>query len=308
MENATANRMVRKWRRFDIWRFLINAYFTVSSVVLFIVPMMMVISVSLTNEDEIYRSGYRLFPPYIDTTAYQFIFSNMSQVLNSYAVTAFQSLLGTFLSVLIMALCAYALSKSFFILKKVITFYIFFTMIFSGGLVPSYIIITQYLKLGNTVWVYILPGLVTGWYIIIMRTFFQGLPISLSESAKLDGASEPRIFVQIVLPLSAPVLATMSLLILLERWNNWYTALLYIRNPNLYSLQFLLQKILMESQAMQSMIDNVPPWLEKQYNFKMPLESLRYAMCIVAAGPMLLIFPFFQKYFTKGLTVGAVKG
>ncbi|MDR2751508.1 MAG: carbohydrate ABC transporter permease, partial [Clostridiales bacterium] len=189
-----------------------------------------------------------------------------------------------------------------------LTLYIFITMIFGGGLIPSYIINTQYLHLGNTIWIYIVPGLVSGFYIIVLRTFFQGLPASLSESAKLDGASEPSIFLNIVLPLSKPVLATVSLLILLDRWNNWYTALIYIRDTRLYTLQFLLQKILMESQAMQAMIDNIPPWASRQYSFRMPLESLRYAMCIIAAGPMLVIFPFFQKYFARGLTIGAVKG
>jgi putative aldouronate transport system permease protein len=150
--------------------------------------------------------------------------------------------------------------------------------------------------------------LIGGFYIIILRTFFQEMPPSLAESAKLDGASELVIFGRIVLPLSKPVIATVSLLILLDRWNDWNTSLIYIRDTNLYTLQFLLQKILMESQAMQAMIDNVPPWLQGQYNFKMPLESLRYAMCVIAAGPMLLVFPFFQKYFARGMTIGAVKG
>jgi putative aldouronate transport system permease protein len=232
----------------------------------------------------------------------------MRQILMAYWVTAFQAFVGTLGQVLIATLCAYSLSRRYFKYKKAVTWFLFFTMIFSGGLVPSYILITQYLNLGNSIWVYIFPTLVSVWFVIVIRTFFQGLPDSISEAAKLDGASELRIFAQIMLPLSKPVLATVAVLILLERWNTWFTTFLYIQDPDLFTLQFLLQRIMLDAQAAQNMIDNVPPWLAGMYDIRMPLESLRYAMAVVAAGPMLFVFPFFQRFFSKGLVVGAVKG
>lgn len=181
-------------------------------------------------------------------------------------------------------------------------------MLFNGGLIPTYILNYKYLHLGNTIWIYILPTLCSAFYIIILRTFFQGLPLSLVESAKLDGASEIRIFFQIILPLSKPVLATVSLLTLLTKWNDWYTSLIYITDSNLYTLQFLLKRILQEVEFLRIMANNAPPGIDLTAIEDTPVESLKFAMCIIAAGPMLMVFPFFQKYFAKGLTVGSVKG
>jgi putative aldouronate transport system permease protein len=180
-------------------------------------------------------------------------------------------------------------------------------MLFSGGLVPSYILITQHLKLQNNFWVYILPSLANGFQIIVIRTFFKGLPASLMESAKIDGASEFRIFAQIILPLSKPVLATIGLMVLMSKWNDWFTCLLYIRDKNLYTLQFLLQKILMDAEFLFQMSKNSGAVVTSEV-IDPPTESMRFALAVIAAGPMLLVFPFFQKYFAKGLTIGAVKG
>ncbi len=273
----------------------------------FIVPFLFVVSISFSSHDAIAQFGYRLIPKEFDLTAYRLAFRNPQQMKDSYLVTIFQSGLGTLLSVLIMSLCAYPLSRRNFKYRGVITFIIFFTMLFGGGLIPTYILITQYLKLGNTIWVYIFPSLVNAFQIIIFRTFFQGLPESLQESAKIDGASELRIFFQIILPLSTAVLATMGLFNIIDRWNNWMTSLLYIRNQELYTLQFLLQRILMEAQFLNNLAQDMPAGIDKG-SFRMPTESLRYAMLVIAAGPMLFVFPFFQKYFSRGLTIGAVKG
>ena len=305
----TQTMAVRRKKRVDIPGVIINAIFTFSSIFIFILPFYLVISVSLTSDAEMLKNGYQFFPEALDFTAYRYVFSNTNQLVASYITTAGQSFLGTFLSVVVMSLCAYSLSRPYFFIKKPLTLYIFFTMIFSGGLIPSYIINTQYLKLGNSFWVYILPGLVAPFYLIIIRTFFQGLPPALAESAKIDGANEFVIFSRIAMPLSKPVLATVALLLLLDRWNNWYTSMIYIRSTNLYTLQYLLQRILLESQTLKSMIDNLPPGMSiSATDINMPVEGLRYAMCVVAAGPMVVIFPFFQKYFSRGLTVGAVKG
>ena len=161
----------------------------------------------------------------------------------------------------------------------------------------------------DTIWVYIIPTLANAWNIMVLKTFFQGLPISCIESARLDGASEMRIFFSIVLPLSKPVLASVGLLTLLTRWNDWYTTLIYIDDKKLYSLQFLLQKILMDAEFVNNIAKNAPGgMIDIGKMVKVPTESVRFAMCIIAAGPMLVVFPFFQRYFTRGLTIGSIKG
>ena len=177
-------------------------------------------------------------------------------------------------------------------------------MLFSGGLVPSYLINTKMLHLGNTFWIYIFPGCVSAWNIIVMRTFFQGLPESLVESAKVDGASELRIFFQIILPLSKPCIASLAFMTAVTTWNNWNTSLIYIRDAELYSLQYMLQKILREVEFVEKMAAETGMLAD----YETPTEAMRYATAILAAGPILVIFPFFQKHFTKGLTIGAVKG
>lgn len=273
----------------------------------FVIPMLYVISVSFTSQEAIESFGYKLIPPQFSLDAYRFIFKNPSQLISSYKVTIFISLVGTLLDVVIMSMVAYPLSQSSFRYRKFITYFIFFTMLFSGGLIPRYILNTQYLGLGNNIWVYILPALANAYHIIIIRTFFQQLPHSLVESAKLDGASEGRIFTSIILPLSKPVIATISLMTLLNKWNDWYTTLIYIRDNELYTLQYMLQKILREVEFMKTMSQSAVAG-NITLNVDVPEEPSRFAMVIVAAGPMLVIFPFFQKYFTRGLTVGAVKG
>lgn len=275
---------------------------------LFILPFVLIISASFTNEQSLVAEGYKLIPSNFSTEAYKYVFRNPQQLLDSYKVTIFYSLAATFFGVIVMAMLAYPLSKPNYKYKKPATFFIFFTMLFSGGLIPTYIWLTKYLHMGNTIWVYILPNLVNAFHVIVIRTFFQGLPQSLSEAAKIDGASELQTFFKIVLPLSKPVIATISLLTLLTRWNDWNTALIYIKSENLYSLQYLLQKILREAEFVKDMADSTPVAGIDLDVSNLPSVTIRFAMCMVAAGPMLVIFPFFQKYFAKGLTVGAVKG
>ncbi|MDY7223288.1 carbohydrate ABC transporter permease [Halalkalibacterium halodurans] len=271
----------------------------------FVIPFVYAISISLSSDETLRASGYPLIPPEIDFSAYQIVFNNMEQILRAYGVTTFTTFVGTFLSVLVMSLCAYPLSRPDVKWRYPVTFIIFLTMIFGGGLIPTYVLITQYYGLGNSIWVYIFPTLANAFHIIIFRTFFMGLPFSLIESAKLDGASEWKIFLKIVLPLSAPVIATIGLFNLLGRWNEWMTALIYIRDPDLYTLQFLLQRILMEVEFLNKVARELPIELGVM---AVPTESVRFAMAIVSAGPMLFVFPFFQKYFAKGLTIGGVKG
>lgn len=293
-------------RQFFNYRFWIYALFLLVALS-FIVPFLYIITASVSSEDFIYKHGYKMLPREISLAAYDLLFKNPEKIRDAYAVTAFQAAVGTFAGIVVMSLCGYALSISDFKLKRAITFYIFFTMLFSGGLIPIYILNTQYLRIGNTVWIYIIPSLASAFYIIIFRTFFQGLPASLRESAKIDGASDWVVYVKIIMPLSKPVLATIALFVVLDRWNDWYTSLIYIRKPELYTLQYLLQRILMQAQFVRDMAKEFPQYF-KASEMKMPIEGIRFAMVVVAAGPMLVIFPFFQKYFVRGLTIGAVKG
>ena len=285
---------------------LVTIYFIVFSLC-FILPFVLIISSSLTEEQALLENGYQLIPSDFSFDAYQFIMRSPGQLLNSYKVTILYSLIGTVLSMIVMTLMAYPLSRSNYKYKKQVTFFVIFTMLFSGGLIPTYILMTKYLHLQDNIWVYILPNLANAFHIIVIRSFFQGLPPSLVESAKIDGASELKVFCKIVIPLSKPVIATVSLLNLLSRWNDWNTALIYIRSKELYSLQYLLQQILREVQFIKDMAESSPVAGINVNLTQLPSETIRFAMCIVAAGPMLIIFPFFQKYFAKGLTVGAVK-
>jgi putative aldouronate transport system permease protein len=299
--------MDKKRKQLDYMVF-INIFFILFSAA-FILPFILIISISLTSEATLAQFGYSLLPKQIDFTAYKYIFSNAEQILTSYKVTTFFALFGTLASLFVMTLVAYPLSREYFPFRKQITFFIFFSTLFSGGLIPSYILNTQYLGLGNTILVYIIPQLATAWYIIIIRTFMQDLPQALVESAKLDGATEFKILFHIIIPISKPVLATIALFTLLAKWNDWNTALIYIKSTNLYSLQYLLQRILREAEFVRKVAtDNIPAGMDLKVISEVPLETLKFALCIVVAGPMLLVFPIFQKYFAKGLTIGAVKG
>ena len=282
---------------------ILNLIFIIMSLC-YILPFVLLVSISISSESAITQYGYTLFPKEIGFDGYKAAFQNPNQLIQSYKVTIIFSLTATFLSLIAEALFAYPLSRPNYKLKKFATKFIFITMIFSGGMVPSYIINTKYLHLGDSIWVYILPALVSAWNIIIMRTFFQGLPEGLVEAAKIDGARELLVFFRIILPLSTPVLASLGFMYLLGKWNDWNTALLYIRNPDLYSLQYLLQKIMNEAEFVENLAKNG----EVMIGYEPPTETLRYAMAILAAGPMMIIFPFFQKYFAQGLTIGAVKG
>lgn len=282
-----------------------HIFFIIFSI-LCILPFVLLISISLSKEADIVKYGYSFIPKNIDFSAYKIVFLNPEQLIDSYKVTIMSTAVGTFLSLLVMSLAAYPLSRTDFKYRKVVTFYLFFTMLFNGGLVPSYILNSQYLKLSDTFWILVIPTLVNAWHVILLRTFFQSIPPSIFESAKIDGASEFTIYYKIVIHLSKPALATIGLFGVLMRWNDWFTALLYIRNQKLLTLQYLLQRIILEMRLLEDASQNLPQDL--LVNAKIPTESLRMAMVVLVAGPMLVVFPFFQKYFVKGLTVGSVKG
>ena len=299
---------VRKVERKSLFPVFLHLFFILMSAC-FVLPLVVVISASFTSEEWLNAGhGLSLIPHEFTTAAYQAVFSNSERIIRAYGVTITQAFLGTALSCVIAGMAAYALSRSNFQFRKVLTGVIFFTMLFSAGMIPTYIIYSKYYGISNTFWIYILPGMAGGaWYTMVFRTFFKSLPESLFESAHLDGASELTIFFRIVVPLSTPVFASVGFMILVAKWNDYTTSMIYIRDEDLYTLQYLLQRMMDEAKFLKSLSQSVMGNITLNTQ-NTPSETLRYAMCVVAAGPMLLIFPFFQKYFSQGLTSGAVKG
>lgn len=287
-----------------IGQIILNALFIVMAVAV-VIPFIILVSVSLSNETDISYFGYRLIPKQIDLTAYRYVFKHPKTILDAYKVTAIFSFVSMILSTVVTSLFAYPLSRKIFKQRNKLSLFMYFTTMFSGGLVPTYILITQYLHLANTIWVYIIPGMFGVWNAFVMRTFFNGLPESLIESAYMDGAGEYRILFQIVYPLSTPVLATIAVGTFLGKWNDWNTAMLYIDDSKLYSLQYMLQRIIQNLTLLQNNEEAAMLFSDAA---EVPAETVRMAMAVVVAGPILFVFPFFQKYFTKGMVMGSVKG
>ena len=271
----------------------------------FVIPVIAIISVSFSDEKTVMFYGYRIIPSIYSFDAYNILLSNPKAILDGYKISIAVTFIGTLAGLMISSMCAYSLSRTEFRLRRIITFYLFFTMLFSGGLVPQYILYTQYLHLKNSLLGLMLPILVNVFFIIVLRTFFQSLPFSIIESAIIDGAGEYRIFFSIVSPLSRPALATVGLMIMLGYWNDWFLALLLVTKMEMRPLQYLLQQMLRQ---VEEIIRSIAYGDTSVDVSKLPTETSRMAMAVIAAGPMLFVFPFFQKYFTRGLTVGSVKG
>ncbi len=292
-------------KKMSFGRILLNIILILMSFT-YILPIIMMISISLSSEQSIIDSGYSILPRVFSTAAYKQAFANPYQIIQSYKITAAYTVMSTVLAIFVQSLMGYPLSRKTFKFKKMLLIFIMITMFFSGGMVPSYILNTQYLHLGNTFWIYIFPSLMSAWSVILFKTYFAGLPESLVEAAKIDGANEIYVYFKIILPLSTPIIATLAFTYALGKWNDWNTSLLYIRDNNLFSLQYLLQKIINESDYVQKMQGTAASSFIT--NEAAPSETLKYTMAILAAGPMMVVFPFFQKYFAKGLVVGSVKG
>lgn len=271
-----------------------------------VLPLVLLVSISFMDMDYIYEFGYKFWPEEFNPGAYEYIAKNPKELLNAYKVTIFVTVVGTVVGLLFTAMLAYPLSRRDYRFNKQFAFLVFFTLLFNGGLVPTYILISQYLDLKDNILVLILPYLVYPWYVIMLRTFFKSLPYELIESAQLDGCSEWRTFWNIVLPLSKPGLATVGLLIAFRYWNDWYLGMLYISDRELRPLQYLLYSILSNLEEFERNFHITAIMGDASATF--PSEPVRMAMAVLAVGPMLLVFPFFQKYFVRGLSVGAVKG
>lgn len=267
-----------------------------------IIPLWLVVSASLTAENVLTLHGYGLFPKEFSLDAYRYILNDSKQLFDSYVVTIVVTIGGTITALLLTALLSYPLSRPDFMFKSSFSFYIFFTMLFNGGLVPFYILVSQYLHLKDSIWALIIPYLIQPFNVLLMRTFFATIPISLVESAKIDGAGDVYIFRKIIIPLSTPVMATVGLFISLIYWNDWYLGLLFIEDRKLLPLQYLLMTLMTNIEVMSSNTQLGGELL------RIPSESARMAMAVLAIGPIACIYMFFQKYFVQGLTVGAVKG
>lgn len=279
-------------------------YILISALSIFcLFPFMLLLTSSFMKEKEILTDGYKLIPKEISFSAYQFLFHNMKNLLSAYRVTITIAVVGTVLGLFLMSMAGYVLCRKDFKYRNQISFFIYFTTLFSGGLIPSYILMVNGLGLKDNLWAMILPGLMSPWSIFLMRNFMKAIPDSLYESAAIDGAGDFRIYREIFMPLAKPSLATIGLFLTLGYWNEWYNAMLYIQSANKYPLQYFLQRIV--SQA------NVQMLIQQGISVNMadlPSESIKMATAVVAIGPIILAYPFVQRYFVSGLTIGAVKG
>lgn len=273
-----------------------------------IVPLFFVVMISITSEESLMTNGYQFFPSEISFTAYAYIFKESEQVVRSYLVTIFVTVVGTLVGLFLNTTFAYAMSRKEYKYKKLLVIMVLIPMLFNGGMVSLYIVVTQILHLRDTVWALILPMCVSPFYIIILRTFFATtVPDSIIESAKLDGATQLTIFARIVLPISLPGIATVGLFLLFAFWGDYFNGLLFIDNNELLPIQTLLMRIekniaLIQESALASGADL------NDMIMKLPRESIRMAMVVLVAAPIVCTYPFFQRYFISGLTIGSVKG
>ncbi len=265
-------------------------------------PFAIILGSSFETETNFALHGFPIIPKDFTTKAYQMVLGD-SQIFKAYGVTIFTTVVGTLFSMFLTVTMAYPLSLKKLRFRNAITFYVYFTMLFGGGLVPSYLLISRTLGMKDSIWVLIIPVAFGAWNMFLMRNFFNGIPPELAESAYVDGANDMQILWKIILPVSVPGIATISLFYALGYWNQWFNAMLYIDNNDLVPLQYLLMRMLRNVEAMREMARTTGVSMGE-----IPTNSLRMATTVVAIGPVVLLYPYAQKYFTSGLTVGAIKG
>lgn len=268
-------------------------------------PFLFIIILSLTDEQSIIENGYRLIPSAWSFDGYAYLFTLGSDILRAFFVTVLVTIVGTLINVTVTSTYAYALSRKYFAYRKFFLIIILIPMLIGAGLVPTYIIVTSLLGLKNSIWALILPMALSPFNVIIMRTFFQkSVPDAIIESARIDGASEFQVFRKIVLPLAVPGIATISLFAAIGYWNDWFNALLYITDKNLMPLQYVLMNI---QNNIDFLSENASLGASVASGINIPRESTRMAMVVLSVIPIALSYPFFQKYFVSGLTIGGVK-
>lgn len=288
----------------------VNALFSLVFILLALItflPAVFVLIISFSSEASVAQNGYSFFPSELSLSSYEYLWQSKAYIGRAFLNSVGLTVCGTLLGLVLISTMGYAISRPNYYLKKTYTWLIFIPMIFSGGLVATYMVNTQVYMLKNTYWALLLPGACSTFYIIIMRTFFQTtVPDSIIESGKIDGASQLRIFVQLVLPISLPVIATIGLFLTFNYWNAWYGAMLYLdsNHRDLYPLQYVLISI---EKNIQFMARN-EQYLTAEAMSNIPSETMRMAIVMVVVVPIACSYPFFQRYFVSGLTIGAVKG
>lgn len=288
-----------------IGQFVLNGFFIIL-VVCCLYPLLLLLGVSFTSERALLSGGYRLVPREFSFYGYEFLFREASAIFRAYGVTAFASIVGTILTVLVTGMFAYPLSRSDFKLNRFFSLLVLFPMLFSAGVVPWYIVCTRVLYLKNTLGALFIPYLMNTWYVIIMRTFYkQSIPLSIIESARIDGAGEFRTFFSIVFPLAKAGLATIGFFSFITIWNDYRLPLYLISDLKKYNIQYLLWKLQSQIQFLSQVSGGSISEIAQQ---GIPGHSARMALCVLAVGPVIFAFPFFQRYFVKGLTLGAIKG
>lgn len=275
-----------------------------------VLPIWILVAGSITGEQELILSGYSFIPKTLSLDAYKYLFYKGADILRAYGITIFITIFGTAVSLLMTPLLAYPLSRKDFKARNIFAFLVFFTMLFNGGIVPSYIMWTQIFHMKNTIWALIVPGLLmNGFNVILMKNYFaQNIPPELIEAMKVDGAGEFCIFFKMVLPLSLPIMATVGLFVGIGYWNDWTNGLYYLSGNDgqkLYSIQNLLNQMITDIQYLASgkVTGNIGAEVAK-----LPTTSIRMAIAFIAMLPLFIIYPFLQKYFAEGITLGAVKG
>lgn len=276
-------------------------------VVLVMLPIILIVIASFSAEDVLIRDGYTYFPAEWSLDSYYYMVKQGFVIVRAYGISFFVTFLGTACSVLLTTMLAYPMARKSFKYRNVLAFFVFFTMLFNGGIVPSYIMWTQIFHIKDTIWALIIPNyLIMGFNVILVKNYYQNsVPESLIEAAQLDGASELKIFFKVMLPLSKPTVATISLFTGIAYWNDWTNGLYYINDEKFYNIQQLLMKIMDNIQALRS---NSTAALLGTGAVDLPGTSIRMAMAVIGILPILLIYPFVQKYLIKGVVVGAVKG
>jgi putative aldouronate transport system permease protein len=285
--------------------FFLNLLMVVACI-LTLVPIYIIIISSVTAESALTANGYRLWPEKFSTTAYTFLFGQGSIVITAYINTIISTIAGTIIAVLMVGLYAYAISRDNFKFKTFFTFYAFFTMLFGGGLVAYYMVARQVLQIQNSLWALFLPSAFSPFWVIVLRTFYKAnVPNEVIESARMDGAGEWRILLQIVWPLSIPGLATVALFSAIGIWNNFFNCLLLVDDAKYFSLQYTIYTTL---NNIRFLLENADKMVGLVNVSELPSQTFRMAMAVVTVGPIIFAYPFFQRYFIRGLTIGAVKG
>ncbi|WP_125606288.1 carbohydrate ABC transporter permease [Lapidilactobacillus bayanensis] len=293
----SSNRTIRVSKSEKIFHIIIVIFLLIFTLMC-LLPFINVLSSSFASQAELTESPFILIPHSFTLDAYRYILSTPT-IIRSIGVSLFITIVGTALSMILTSFMAYALSRKYLHGRNVINFLVVFTMLFSGGMIPSFLLV-QNLGLMNSLWSLILPSAISAYNMIIMRNFFQGIPDSLEESAKMDGCTDWGVFFKIILPLSLPSIATISLFYLVSYWNSYQSAILYITSADKWPIQILLRQIVIVSSGVEadaSSVDVIPP-----------AQSVKMAVIIIATLPMLIVYPFIQKYFVKGAMIGSVKG